>query len=153
MIPVPFETADLESPEESMTRGSPKRISRDQAVLEKPEKHVLVLRHLGGALREVDVLEATPDGALHVHWRGSVGSLPYVVHVLRQWPPPPKSKSKTKNGGSIPPPPIAGHVDEPPPRGTCLLWKSSRAKTPLAWSAMVPEEATRLWRTMMKKDD
>jgi hypothetical protein len=142
---VPFETIDLEDRAKPLPRPDPDEEDLPGAASEPP---TLVLRHLGGSLGEVDVLEATSDGCLHVRWRGAVGTAPYVLHVLRPWPPPPKKGAK----GEVVAPPIAGHVELAVPTGV-LLWKTNRAKAPLPWTAMDPEGAKRLWRRMTGTKD
>jgi hypothetical protein len=106
------------------------------------ELSTLVLRHAGGALAEVDVLEAHGNGELRVRWRGSVGAAPYVVHVTKTFPP---AKAKPDPRGAI-----AGEVKAPETRGPGLLWKG-RAKAPLAWECVSVDDEIRIWRRMTGK--
>ncbi len=106
------------------------------------ERPSLVLRHAGGALAEVDVLEAGDAGLLHVRWRGSVGAAPYVLHVFKNFPPEKKTKKD-----DAPLAPIAGRVELPAARSG-HLWKGKSAKRPLPWTAFDLEGARRLWRRM-----
>ncbi len=86
------------------------------------EAATLVLRHLGGALAEVVVTEATDNGCLHVRWRGNAGM--YVVHVFR--------------------------VVES--RGYALLYATPGSRRPLPWQAKDPEGARGLWRRMTGRE-
>jgi hypothetical protein len=69
-------------------------------------------------MREVEVFDATEDGALYVRWASGAGV--YVVHVFRS---------------------VEG-------RGFALLFRTKRSRVPLDWQAEDPEGARQLWREM-----
>ena len=108
------------------------------------EHPTLVLRHVGGALAEVDVVEASKTGELRVRWRGATGAPSYVVHVTKTFPPG-KASAKADPRGEI-----AGEVAEVVVRGPGLLWKG-RAKAPLPWGCVDPSDALRIWKRLVRR--
>lgn len=81
----------------------------------------LTVRHVGGELHSVTVLQATDNGVLHVQWGEGAGSGQYALHVFRL------VKDR---------------------KGSGWLFATPNAKIPLAWQAVAVEEARILWRQL-----
>ena len=96
----------------------------------------LQLVHLGGETRQVEVLDATADGVLHVRAWGT-GSGVYAVHVFRT--------CAEYRGGD--------NEDTAVAHSTGWLFKSPRARRPLQWRVVDPATAVALWRRMTGRQE
>lgn len=86
----------------------------------------ITMRHVGGELHTVYVVQATTNGVIHVQWGEGAGSGQYCLHVFRV--------VKDRKGAG-------------------WLFSTPGAKIPLAWQAVDIEGARALWRRLTGRQE